>query len=62
MGIFLNTLGNQKEDAATGRQPDENYAREVMQLFTIGLYQLNADGTPAWARTAARSKPTARTT
>ena len=45
MGIFLNTLGNQKEDAATGRQPDENFAREVMQLFTIGLYQLNADGT-----------------
>ena len=28
-----------------GKFPDENYAREVMQLFTIGLYQLNADGT-----------------
>ncbi|MEI6546937.1 MAG: DUF1800 family protein [Burkholderiales bacterium] len=46
MGEFLNTLGNQKEDAATGRLPDENYAREVMQLFTIGLVQLNLDGTP----------------
>ena len=43
MGVFLNTRGNQKEDAQ-GRQPDENYAREVMQLFTIGLYQLNLDG------------------
>jgi uncharacterized protein (DUF1800 family) len=46
MGRYLNTLGNKKEDAATGRQPDENYAREVMQLFTIGLYELNPDGTP----------------
>jgi uncharacterized protein (DUF1800 family) len=45
MGSYLNTAGNQKEDASTGRQPDENYAREVMQLFTIGLYELNADGT-----------------
>ncbi|OYZ83489.1 MAG: hypothetical protein B7X59_08575 [Polaromonas sp. 39-63-203] len=43
MGVFLNTRGNQKENAQ-GRQPDENYAREVMQLFTIGLYQLNPDG------------------
>jgi uncharacterized protein (DUF1800 family) len=45
MGEFLNTLGNQKEDAATGRLPDENYSREVMQLFTIGLQKLNIDGT-----------------
>ncbi len=44
MGAFLNTRGNQKEDNQ-GRQPDENYSREVMQLFTIGLYQLNLDGT-----------------
>lgn len=44
MGFFLNTKGNLKEDT-NGRQPDENYAREVMQLFTIGLYELNADGT-----------------
>ena len=46
MGEYLNTLGNQKEDLASGRLPDENYAREVMQLFTIGLLQLNLDGTP----------------
>jgi uncharacterized protein (DUF1800 family) len=45
MGYYLNTKGNQKEDTTTGRVPDENYAREVMQLFSIGLYQLNPDGT-----------------
>jgi uncharacterized protein (DUF1800 family) len=45
MGIYLTWLGNQKEDLSTGRHPDENYAREVMQLMTIGLYQLNLDGT-----------------
>lgn len=44
MGAYLNTAGNQKEDPATGRVPDENYAREVMQLFTIGLYELEPDG------------------
>lgn len=43
MGYYLNTRGNQKEDSS-GRQPDENYAREIMQLMTIGLYQLNPDG------------------
>lgn len=46
MGVYLNLRGNQKEDTRTGRVPDENYAREVMQLFSIGLVQLNADGTP----------------
>ncbi|MDQ0036161.1 uncharacterized protein (DUF1800 family) [Variovorax boronicumulans] len=44
MGFYLNTRDNRKEDGR-GRQPDENYAREVMQLMTIGLSQLNADGT-----------------
>jgi uncharacterized protein (DUF1800 family) len=44
MGYYLNTKGNLKENAY-GRQPDENYAREVMQLFTIGLVELNTDGT-----------------
>ena len=44
MGYYLNTKGNKKEDSS-GRQPDENYSREVMQLFTIGLVQLNLDGT-----------------
>ncbi len=45
MGEFLNTMGNQKENVAAGRVPDENYAREVMQLFSIGLLKLNIDGT-----------------
>lgn len=43
MGHYLSTLGNKKENAQ-GRVPDENYAREIMQLFTIGLFQLNNDG------------------
>ncbi len=43
MGEFLSVLSNDKGDAT--RDPDENYAREVMQLLTIGLYQLNPDGT-----------------
>jgi uncharacterized protein (DUF1800 family) len=46
MGVYLAMRGNQKEDTRTGRVPDENYAREVMQLFSIGLVQLNADGSP----------------
>jgi uncharacterized protein (DUF1800 family) len=45
MGYYLNTKGNKKADGK-GSQPDENYAREVMQLFSIGLLQLNPDGTP----------------
>ncbi len=44
MGFFLNTRGNRKEDTRTGRVPDENYSREVMQLFTLGLVNLNTDG------------------
>lgn len=46
MGMYLTFRGNQKEDPSTGRIPDENYAREVMQLFSIGLHELNMDGTP----------------
>lgn len=45
MGKYLSHFGNEREDVATGRIPDENYAREVMQLFSIGLWQLNPDGT-----------------
>lgn len=46
MGCYLSHVGNQKDDATTGRVPDQNFAREVMQLFSIGLHQLNNDGTP----------------
>jgi uncharacterized protein (DUF1800 family) len=45
MGYYLTFRGNAKA-SAQGAQPDENYARELMQLFTIGLVQLNTDGTP----------------
>jgi uncharacterized protein (DUF1800 family) len=45
MGVYLTFKGNQKADANSGRVPDENYARELLQLFTIGLYELNLDGT-----------------
>ncbi|UVO53932.1 DUF1800 family protein [Sphingomonas sp. SUN039] len=45
MGYWLTYIGNRKANTTTGAQPDENYARELMQLFTIGLYKLNADGT-----------------
>ena len=44
MGIYLTSMRNQKESGT--RVPDENYAREVMQLFSIGLLELNPDGSP----------------
>ncbi len=44
MGAYLSYLGNAKADPVAGSRPDENYARELMQLFSIGLYQLNPDG------------------
>lgn len=44
MGVFLNTRGNQKADPNSGRVPDENYGREIMQLMSIGLFELNIDG------------------
>ena len=44
MGRYLSHYRNRAGDPATGRRPDENFAREVMQLFTIGLYQLNPNG------------------
>ncbi len=45
MGEYLTYFRNQLPNPATGVQADENFAREVMQLFTIGLWQLNPDGT-----------------
>ncbi len=46
MGVFLSMIRNQKENSETGVRPDENYAREFLQLFTIGVNELNLDGTP----------------
>lgn len=45
MGIYLTYLNNPKSNPATNTFPDENYARELMQLFTIGTTKLNMDGT-----------------
>lgn len=46
MGVYLSHQGNSKADPTTGARPDENFAREVIQLFTVGLYELNLDGSP----------------
>jgi len=44
MGAYLNMLQNDKANTSRGTLPNENYARELMQLFSIGLYDLNLDG------------------
>ena len=44
MGTYLSHLYNRKEDPTNGRVPDENFAREVMQLFSIGLHLINDSG------------------
>jgi uncharacterized protein (DUF1800 family) len=45
MGNFLTYIYNRKEDPVTGQVPDQNFSREMMQLFSIGLWELNLDGT-----------------
>ena len=45
MGVYLSHLGNEKGDPVAGTFADENFAREIMQLFSIGLWELNQDGT-----------------
>ena len=54
MGMFLTFRGSMKANPTTGSLPDENYSRELMQLFTIGLVRLNLDGTPDLTSGAAR--------
>lgn len=54
MGVYLSMLGNQRAIAGTNLRPDENYARELMQLFAIGLVELNLDGS---VRTDAQGQP-----
>ena len=49
MGHYLSMFKNRKPDPEQNIRPDENYAREIMQLFSIGLVQLNPDGTPVLA-------------
>ncbi len=45
MGVYLSMLGNERPNPTLNIRPDENYARELMQLFSIGLVELNIDGT-----------------
>lgn len=54
MGVYLSMLGNEKPNVANNIRPDENYARELMQLFSIGLVELNLDGT---VKTDAQGQP-----
>ena len=44
MGIFLSHQGNKKYTSSSNTHPDENYARELMQLFSLGLWKMNQDG------------------
>ena len=44
MGLYLDMRGNQKGDDTIGRHPNENYAREIMQLFSVGIYRQWDDG------------------
>ncbi len=44
MGYYLNMIGSEKENTRKGIRPNENYAREILQLFSIGLVRLNPDG------------------
>ncbi|MDQ6665248.1 MAG: DUF1800 domain-containing protein [Acidobacteriota bacterium] len=44
MGRYLNMANNNKGNPAKGTSANENYARELMQLFTLGLVKLNPDG------------------
>lgn len=54
MAKTLTYLRNEKGDPVTGRQPDENYAREIMQLMTIGVVELEMNGS---VRTDAAGRP-----
>ena len=46
MGHYLDMVNNAKADPEAKTEPNENFARELMQLFSIGVYELNTDGTP----------------
>ncbi len=61
LGAFQNWVNNVPEN--DGIKPNENFARELMQLFTIGVNELNDDGTPKLdAQRAADRRPMRRPT
>jgi uncharacterized protein (DUF1800 family) len=45
MGDYLDMANNNKANTANGTEPNENYGREILQLFSVGLWLLNPDGT-----------------
>lgn len=57
MGSYLTFLANPKSNPANNVFPDENYSREIMQLFTIGLDSLNIDGSPVLIETSTPEGP-----
>ncbi len=44
MGTYLSMIRNRKPNPLTGHEPDENYAREIMQLMSVGLNEMHLDG------------------
>ena len=63
MGNYLDMVNNAKADPVKNTHPNENYAREIMQLFSIGLWELNNDGTLMLdAQPATRSRRTRKPT
>ncbi|WP_239506827.1 DUF1800 family protein, partial [Enterobacter hormaechei] len=40
MGVYLDMVNNTKADPATGTSPNENYGRELLQLFSVGVFKL----------------------
>jgi len=57
MGTYLNMANNNKGNAAKGTAANENYARELMQLFTLGLTELNIDGSPVLVNVGGNNAP-----
>jgi hypothetical protein len=60
MGHYLDMVDNAKPDPANGTTPNENYAREVLQLFSIGLFELNPTVRSSWTAAVHRSPRTPR--
>ena len=58
MGGYLDMVNNLKPNPTTGVEPNENYARELLQFFSLGTVELDLDGTPLLDGTARRSRPT----
>ena len=61
MGHYLDMVDNRKADPVKGTQPNENFARELLQLFSIGTVELNLDGTPLLDAKGRRSRAMGRT-